>query len=470
MTQSIFLLLFFYTLWVTASLFHSEKFAFHDLTLMSDILANTAFGRGFFYSSEFQGSWLRTHFTPSLLFWVPPYHWLMDSQLLFVWLGVFSFFLGVAFLMASAKIILEKLCPDKLSPLLLLICLSQFVLSPYSKNILTSAHYEVLYFPFFSFVVWSYLKGFSLVTLIPASLLALGVREDAGLTFGFQWAAMAFLPKEIFSDPKVYRRRAVALSLLGIIYLVVVLKAVLPALDAVNMAARYWARYGQTWGEVFLSILAHPHWAISDLLRSGFIFLNLSLFLLPWLSWKYALLANLPACLLYLSDATDKKMLWFYHSSFLLPGLFIGFALGLGLLQKKKLPKYLLHTFLFIPWIFSFYTSHGFQFRPYSLSVGKREAMAREIARDCKIQSLAADFYQMVFIPNRIVPSRYEYYRRADAVLVPNEPSLLFAGFSKTEILRAALFNDELYVHRPSAFGHIFVKRGVECQTLDYRP
>jgi hypothetical protein len=155
------------------------------------------------------------------------------------------------------------------------------------------------------------------------------------------------------------------------------------------------------------------------------------------------LLTNLSGVIFYVADEDAKRQLWYYNAAFLLPGAFLALAAGLARLARLNRHGPLLAVgALAALAIATMPTTVGGQLelRPYPPADTQflRDAIARDLAPCAGVQSVATDFTNVVFVPNRYAKYMLINFAAADAVLLVRNASLMLRwGMSDAALVRA---------------------------------
>jgi len=472
-------LLFVYALILAASAYRAGAFTYHDLALINDFLANTAFGHGAFFVTDLGVSHLTIHFTPTLWLLVPFYR-VFDSQFLLIVLGGIGIAVSCAFQVAIFLRVLEHVCPGegqlrRWAPfgfLILSAC------NMYSKSVFFSSHFEVFYMPFASMLLWMLLRGFGMVSVLLAAIPALGVREDAGLYLLFLAASTLLLPAGLVEDRRRLRLNVIAICTVAALYIVVAVKVLMPMCGApLNVhVERFWSQYGGTWQAVLLSMLTHPWRVICSAATSGWLLLLSELAFLPLLSFRSFFVGTVPGLLLFTASSTDKHLLHFYNSAWLLPSALLATGVGMARIvaYQKKAPPVIakaIHVLMIVvPIVFVVRPDNAggpgpFWFRsdPHLPAPG----LIREVVAACpSVRSVAADFDSVVFVPNRYSKYTLHNFMKADAIVFDSRSRVLLSGGSSLADVRSEIEKSggfRLLGQRAEA--RAYVAQGINCST-----
>lgn len=462
----LFFLLFAYTLFVQWTLWRAGKFAFNDFGLVRDFLANTAWGRGFFYVSETRLCHFEVHFTPTLLLVLPLFRWI-ESPFLLQALSTLACFVGVFF---ALKLYLLFAGPERKEidfPVLALLIL--LVLNRYTKSLLLSSHFEPFFLatsvPLFYFLLTNRGRPLCLVLLF----LSLGVRQDAALYLIFQLLSLLVLPRYGVALSPERRRFIGGAAALCLVYFLVVVGAIMPLFGAKSHAVRFWSHLGNSYSEVLVTVLTSPRLVADEIARSAIFSLNLYFAFLPWRAWPIALLINVPGGLLYLTRTAIYKQLYYYTSTFLLSGFFFGSALGMARLSRRAATGW--SAVIVLAMAATFGESNAIlKFWPHPAAREPRvETVMPELSKCPAVRFIATDSENTAFVPHRfgVMPlDRYEY---ADAVVIDRGATNLerAGSFNTIGDLEAQLKKDRRFIATAdrSNLG-IYLREGVVCAAL----
>ncbi|RKH19726.1 DUF2079 domain-containing protein [Corallococcus sp. CA047B] len=438
--------LFVYTLVCVWSAFRGGVFAFHDLGLLNDLFANAVHRGRPFWVTDADLNHLTIHFTPTLLL-LTPLFLLSDSQFLFVVLGLVALYGAVALQVWCFERMFEEreLLPAAWRPWACVAFAVYLGLNPFVKTVALSAHFEVFFQLGATAVLVLLLRGARMRWIVLIALLALGVRPDGGLFLAFQSAALLLLPAVARPPRSQLTRRALGVSALSLGYLALCVAVVLPALGTPS-GTRFWSHYGDTWGQVALTAMGDPGRVVHDVSTSGLLVFQRSFLWIQLLAPAAALLSTLPGTFFFMADAPDKRLLWFYNSAFLLPGLGVCAAAGFGQLAvlwrsvlargwvpaRAAMAPALLLAGLALIQVTRFDRTVGSPpLRPMpSVDEDFRQAFARHVQACASRRAVATDFRSVVFVPNGYDRFLLHHHERAQVVLVPPhvEPHLLGAA------------------------------------------
>lgn len=419
--------LFGYAVWVTLSQYYGGAFGYHDLTLINEFLASTARGQGWFPVAQGNYSHFEVHFTPTLILLLP-FYWLSDSQSLLLILNALSLTAAGVIYLRIVDALSRTPSGERFSSSALLALFLFFTMSRFAKNNLMAASCWFLYLPLAGMALLSLLRGKKLWITIGWSLLALGVRQDTGLFLSCQFLLVACLPSR-FQTPKL-RSQALGLAAFALAYTLFFALWLGPALGMASHVNRGWSRYGSSWGEIIRTALSSPVMVFQDLAHSAFFRLNVSVGLLTLLSPIAFLWANVPGGLLYLCDDPAKKYLWYYNSTFLLPGIFVAATLGALKLNAARAGKWFF--WLATPALLLTLTDHDMlRMIPrwdFARTRPVREAVANSLAHCPDVKRIASDFRSMVFIPSHYPKYLLNKFSQADLVVFATDYEIGLPG------------------------------------------
>ena len=457
--------------------FRRGAYGFADLGLINDILSNTAYGRGFFWVSEYGMHHFGVYFSPTMVLFLPFFR-LFHSQFLLLALGITTTGIAMLLYLGIFREVARRLSLEKeLSSLFLVVFLILILTNRFTKTVLLSDHYENQYLFFWALVAYGLLRGWRFAWLLLLAFLPLGIRQDAGFFFGFQMLALAALP--IWNRDVRGRNRALALAALGLTYTAGVSLFVMPHWGG-DAHVVLWAKYGNTWSAVVRTWVLSPGLVLQDIRHSALAALNFSFLLLPLSAPFSWLLANLPGVLFYTASDTAKKYLWYYNASFLLPGLFlltgVGWLRVLGFCRRRKghrwnttLPHALAFGAIAIQAIVLADTNNQGRFRVFfdiDNSSGFSTSLNRVLAVCHPVHAIATDYVNYVFLPNQYEKYMLDNYDRADLLVIPPPKPLssILLGFSSLSEAQEKFMKDprwKLVLQQDQT--SVFARREIEC-------
>jgi uncharacterized membrane protein len=476
----VFAALLVYTLDVLHDHYLARSFAYHDMGLINDFLGNTAHGAPPFWIAETGSSHLRMHFTPTLLLLVPFYRTIDSPFLLLAWNAI-ALYLALWLLFLLSRSAIESGQPNRSwTPLLADLCLPLVLCGNiYCRTVLLSAHYELLYPLFAAATLFALIRGARWPMLLMLWLLALGTRGDAGFFLAFQILCVAFLPAGMLpADRQRLLRRITLLSILSLLFTVAAATWIMPALSThpASHVQRFWGHLGTTWGQVGLRLAASPLWLTKQIAGSAFLPLNASLGCVTLLNPPIFVLSNLPGTLFYVSSAMDKKLLAYYNSAFLLPGLFLGLAAALHRIDsfarrhrllRHALPLVLLALTLLTVRTWPATLAGDLAFAPQASTVNPhlRETLSRRLARCAGVRSVATDFRNVVFVPNRYQKLLLRHFRSADAVILSSDGTPFPSGAPEWTHVHERVRESGLFQMVQAEPGYfVYLRKGLSCR------
>jgi uncharacterized membrane protein len=460
------------------ALFKLGVFKFHDLTLIADFLANFMRGKSF-WISDYGLDHMTIHFTPAL-FWVAPFFALFDSQFVLIALNIACVVLSAwVHLLFFQRVFERGALSDHRTPFLVkqIVFISIFFIigaNEFSQKVMLSGHYEVFGLPFASLAGYLLWIGAPLLWISLPLLLALGVRVDAGFYFFFMILSFQFFPSYVEGRLREFRIKSAFLCVLCAAYCLLTVKVIMPQFGAdPNGHVHWWGSMGTSWGEILRYLLAHPGEVFTRLRSSGLLNLNRSVGFLSLLSLPGSAFAQVPGLLLFLADSPDKKMLDYYNSTFLLPGLFFSFTLGLhrlhtwtARLQKgsRDYSDFILMALLLWAVGDRFYNLPSLP--PAGVSI-RREAF-RDIPdylNGCvSVTKVAADFDSIVFVPNRYERYLLRNAQVADVVFIYDGANTYDPARNGLRIRRELIESGKFRSGSGRKELEILVREGVFCQ------
>jgi uncharacterized membrane protein len=412
--------------------FATGAFAYHDLTIVNDLFSNGWLHGRPLWGTDAGASHLAIHFTPTLLLWMPAF---LPFQTQFALLAVVAvtFTLALVVWVRDVWTLLARSSMPRACAIALTV--STFVafgFNRYTLRVLSSGHYEPLMLLPAVILLVGLRRGAGLRWLVPIVLVALGIRQDAGL-FLFALVVSCRCAPSTWVRPSW---RSVA-SLAGVC-VIYVMGGVLVALPwfGNDGDTRFWSSWGGTWPEVVTAWISQPGRVIDTIWASAFGAWNAELLYLPVLNVFAWAINQLPAVLFYTADTVDKRQLWYYNASFMLPGLMLGFALAQlhlaaavermtgGRAMWRHAGYSVVAILCGVAAASAAYRSPTDSTRE-TLRVGslaRTDPFARAPLRDlvaCRdVRSVAADFHTIVYAPLYVDKYLPVHARRADLVVV----------------------------------------------------
>ncbi len=391
-----------------------NRFGFHDLTLITDFFTNALSHARPFWVTDYAINHLTVHFTPTLVLLVPAFT-LFDTQFALIAIVGGTIFLAIAI---ATREQIQSL-KDAGAPWYCRVALaaSFFALLAYNRytlRCLESAHFEPVYILAAVLVLVAVRRGASLAWTIGACLLALGVRQDAGLFLFFLLVSCQLAPE---SWRRFNRKRTALAALSCGVYVVLVAKVIMPLLGS-KVETRFWSRWGETWPDVFLAWAESPHLVFEAITKSEFLAFNAEFAWLQTLNGMVWILNQLPSILFYTADAWDKQQLKYYNPSFVLPGMLLSLAFaqlyGLAFIRHltRHAPLWRNAVFTLFSALFVYPAVHvTFYSQPEDKNVLLVETDERsdifskepvqQLLKCPEIKSVAADFRSIIFVPLR---------------------------------------------------------------------
>lgn len=404
-------------------------------------------------------SHFRLQFTPTLVLLLPLYR-LIDHQFLLVAVGAIGYFASFLVMFSLLDRIGSrsgiKGNASRFIPLASVGCALLIMTNRYTKNVLTSAHYEFL-FP----LLWS-LLAYAMIEAKPwfyrwvSFALLVGLRSDASFFVAFQLAALYFLPPWVPADLNQYRRSLWVFGIAAILYFCAIIAVVNPLFGSEDNFLRWWGHLGTGPLEIAWTVIRSPLTLFKAIFKGGFLDLNLSFFLLPLLVHPgFFVLMNLPAIPNYLMVFPERQSLFYYHSAVLLPLFYLGVGVGLIILLQRlndlSRPIRVVALLLMISIIpvqaLTFRdTNNGFKFRIYPGQQREFAKQLNEVIRGfAEVKSVATDVDSIVYVSHSKELRVLEQYEHSDFIILkPTANALLTPGrdYLKT---RAKILSDERY-------------------------
>lgn len=476
-----------YHLSVLRSHFDGYVFGFHDLGIITDWFTNALREGRPFWITDMAVNHLSVHFTPTLLLWTP-FYLLSDSAFVLLVLGA----LTVAAALYAGHRLFLGLAASSGVPRAAAVAASTFLaafvsLNPYVRTVLGSAHIEVLYVPLALALFHRLLTGGGRVGIAVLFVLALGVREEAGLYLAAQCLALALLPRGAWAEGRRPRALLACLAAASLVWVVLVVKVVNPLLFGAveNHVQRGWGSWGTTWTGVVLAMLSSPRRLLEEVGRSAFLPLNGSFLFLPWFSVLFGALVNAPGVLLFAADRPDARFLWYYHASFLLPGLMLGAYAGASRLlraaavaaRRRPAAAPALAVGLAVAGLavlgvavagreWTPEAPRGYSHRRQEQALRDAAFLRSWLAARPEVQSAATDFRRVVYLPNRVERFLLRNADRADVVFLFPGADPMMSGAGSAEEVRARLDADRgLVLEGESAGVRVYVRRRAGAAT-----
>jgi uncharacterized membrane protein len=443
----------------------AECFAFHDLALTNDYLANTILHGRVFYASELGVNHLGIHFSPTL-FLLTPFYALVDSQFVLLFAGAAA---GATALLCGLGIFTAVALPGVppgRARVLRLAFLLLIGMNVYTRTVLAAGHFELVFTMFAAAVLLLVLRDARLPVLVAVTLLACGVREDAGLHLAVPVLALLFVASPAATAAQRRRRWAVVLvATVALVYAAATILVVLPAFGTAHAGyiVQFWGNFGSSPAAIVRTIVTSPLRVLAEVVDSGFTGLNATFGWIALLNPPVFVLTNLTGLIFYISAEGAKKHLWYYNAAFILPGMWLGFAAGLATLERgvaalargasatrvgawsavaRALPA-VVTVALALRVLADPTSTIGGQvdFRHYPwVDHGELYAAFATHVRPCRgVQSVASDFRSIVFAPNRYQKYMLDRFTAADAIVLVDDESMFFANAQSLPELEAAI-------------------------------
>jgi uncharacterized membrane protein len=475
---------FSYTLACLYSLFRAGVFAFHDLGLTNDYLANTVNHGRLFWAADYGLNHLGVHFSPTLVLLTPLYA-LFDSQFVLLVIGTVALYAALPLGLRLVRRLVPAIFAGTLGRIAVPCLVLFFALNLYARTVLVAAHFEVL----FLLGALAVLEGLAcdrgLVLLLPLVSLAIGVREDAGLHLFGPILAVAYLAQR--DDPVVarrVRRRASVLAAVALVWVGVVVGLVMPAFGPQHAGyiVQFWGGFGASPEEIVRTLVTSPLRVLREVAASGFVPFNGAFGWLAVLDPPVFLLINASGAIFYIASEEAKKYLWYYNSAFLLPGAVLGFAAGLARVSRWSLrighARALGAVARALPtsaaaalaawalWSMPATVGGQLELRRYPAADTRMldEIIARDLVSCPGVRSVASDFFSIVFLPNRYEKYMLINFAAADAVvLVRNGSMMLRWGMGDAALVDAIERSGMFERLESDARVVVYRRRGLGC-------
>jgi len=458
--------------------FVEGRFSFHDLALITDFFSNALYHGQPFWITDYELFHFKIHFTPTL-FLLIPFFLLFKSQFALIAIVATTVALGLFVAGREQHSSLQRAGVPVVYRFLL--TASFFLLlafNRYTLRCMNSAHFEPVFILPAMLVLAAVRRGESYGRTLALCLLALGVRQDAGLFLFFLMLACFFAPA---SWDAMRRSRVAAAALLSVLYVVFATKVALPWFGS-DTATRMWQRWGETWPDVFVSWTEQPEAVYEAVGRSEFIAWNAEFTFLHAVHGVAWVLTQLPGILFYTADAWDKQRLAYYNTSFLLPGVALclqfaqlhGAAFIERMTRQRRVPRHI--GYALVTGVFLYVSLNLAFFAPRenedTLQVGELKRTdvfvkpeLRRLLRCKEIKSVATDFDSIVFVPMRLERYLPRNALKADVAVVRRQGQNKRKPFYVApEALRGQLLKDGAF---RSAFTlddyEIFVASRIDC-------
>jgi hypothetical protein len=387
-----------------------------------------------FWITDAQRWHLTIHFTPSLILLTPAFAFFRDQYAL---TSIVAFTVCAAIYVATRdqQANLKKLSLQ--ATYLWILTIAFFVLfaeNLYTARILSSAHFEPVFVLAAILLLNRLRKDTGYWQLAIVLVLALGIRQDAGLYLFFLLISCLFAPRH-WGRPRP--RKIGLLAAACVLYVALVASVLMPWLGDTE-GTRFWHLWGDSWPQVFLAWLTSPRRVFHALHHSEFGAFNRAFLYLPVLN-PLAWLANqLPSILFYTADAPDKRALLYYNASFLLPGMllcsaFVQLHAVAFVMRHTRAGTALRHVGLTVVCAIFVYAaldaslrSTGDPAEKIAVSqLTRSDPFASEPLHgilECRnVHAVAADFHNIVYAPLRLDKYLLPNAAKADVVVIPRK-------------------------------------------------
>ncbi len=416
------------------SFFRASYFGFHDFGLISNFLANTAYGKLFFVDDNSLNH-LSVHWTPTLIL-ITPFFRIFESQYVMIFFGNLVCCAGVIYFISyTLKVIIKSLNSKLLISLLSLFLIFQFFANKYLNKNFISGHFEIFFIAFSIITLIMILENRKFYYILIPLFLALGVRQDMGLFLFFQILSLYFIPKKLNTINDNSKKLIPLYLLICVIYVFLSLKIFMPLMGAAKdlRATDFWSQWGNTWGEIIVSVLSQPVLVLETVAKSGAPAFNENFLYLGIFNPIQWLCVQIPGLLLFLANDTDKNHLFWYNSSMLLPGIYLATFFGLLNLLNfiiKKQPNsinIISGVIAIILFIFVIRMDRATNSPNYSYKTFENEnnlenfnTVKKIIAQSCPYKTLitSADHQSIVFLPNSAKRYLLKNYSKSEIVIV----------------------------------------------------
>jgi hypothetical protein len=350
--------------------------------------------------------------------------------------------LAILLQIAILELLLRNLVPNWRLRVVTLTAFTVFYsLTFFTRRVIASGHCEPPFVLLASALAWVLMRQGSLVAVVVLTVLALGVREDAGVILMFLVVTLPLLPSAVIGDRKALLRRAAAIGLAGLAYTALVVSVIMPLFG--TQTTRLWARYGSTWAQVLVHIVTHPAVIATDVMKSGFLAINRSLFFLPALSGPLGIAANLSGLPTFTAEDPARSQLEYYNSAMLLPGLFLASSVGFAVILFALKPKAARALAIVLPVGFALLTAKDLgpvlddDSQAHRREVPKDapvlHATIDKYSRNCPNESIATDYLLVSWVPLRCHRYLLDHYEKADWVILRyNDADLALSGGKRT--------------------------------------
>jgi hypothetical protein len=432
------------------SLYVGTLYNYHDLTLITDWFSNALVHGRPFWITDGHRSHLTIHFTPALILLTPAFAFFHEQYALPA-IVAFTVCAGIYLAARDQRISLTRL--SLASTYLWILTIAFFIVvaeNRYTARIISSAHFEPVFVLAAALLLHRLRSDAGYWQLGILLVLALGIRQDAGLYLFFLLISCLVAPSS-WGRPRP--RKVAVLAAACVVYVVVVAGVVMPRLGDTE-GTRFWHLWGSSWPQVFLAWLTSPGEVFRAIESSDFGEFNRAFLYLPLLN-PLAWLANqLPSILFYTADAPDKRALLFYNASFLLPGMMLCFAFAqlhavAFVTRHTHAGTALRHVGLIMVCAVFAYAAFDASTRVTDepkdkiavTRLTRNDPFAFEPLRgivNCRnVHSVAADFHNVIYVPLRLDKYLLPNADKADVVVIPREfDAHMPASVRREDVLR----------------------------------
>lgn len=281
------------------------------------------------------------HYSPILFVWVVA-RWLFDHP--------FSALVVHALALSSAVIPMHSLAKEQASPPIASILILTYLFTGITASTLQFEMHQEAFYPLGLTLFLYGLAQPNRWLAVAGFLLTLSIKEDAGLyLFGTGFV--------FFLIHKKRRWESLVFSIAGLAVAILTYKVLMRLHQPPNppMEAYYlpmWSHYGNTVGEIILTLINKPHWVLYDLFANkSFYKLIFAWGLLPFFS-RYTL-AAIPPLLVLVTAKGAPHHLGLYYGAVLLPFFFFASMRALAWLKNTNASLKLVWIWAFLAFAFS---------------------------------------------------------------------------------------------------------------------
>ncbi|WP_186645329.1 DUF2079 domain-containing protein [Fluviispira vulneris] len=256
-----------------------------------------------------------------------------------------------------------------------------------------------------------------------------------GFFLFFQILSLYFIPKDLNTIRNNSKRYIPLYLIICVIYVILSLKIFMPLMGAAKdlRATDFWSQWGNTWGEIIVSVLSQPLLVLETLAKSGAPAFNESFLYLGIFNPLQWLCIHIPGLLLFLANDTDKNHLFWYNSGMMLPGIYLATFFGLLNLIKLIINKFpnsnniISGIFAIILFILIIRMDRATNSPNYSYKTYEKEnnlkafnSIKKIITHSCPKTSLivSADHLSIVFLPNSTKRYLLKNYYKSEIVII----------------------------------------------------